>query len=343
MTFLIQQTLLYAVPLMIVALAGVFAERSGIINLALEGIMIFGAFVGVLFVRVMQGNPAILALKEADNWVALQGLEIATMLIAAALGALFSLLLSFASVNLKADQTIGGTALNLMAPALVLFLVRIIANQNTLQMATGDAASWFMIKKTTLGFSRTADLGFLGNTFLHKVYLATYICILLYVVLSIILYKTKFGLRLRSCGENPQAADSLGINVYKMRYAGTTISGALAGMGGFVYSLTTANCTSNGDVAGFGFLALAVMIFGNWKPGNIAGAALLFGMFKCIAASYSSIDINGDGIYMLAEIGISSHLYRMLPYIITLIVLAFTSKKSRAPKAEGIPYDKGQR
>ena len=343
MTFLIQQTLLYAVPLMIVALAGVFAERSGIINLALEGIMIFGAFVGVLFVRVMQGSEMIQAFKDADNWVALQGFEIATMLVAALMGALFSLLLSFASVNLKADQTIGGTALNLMAPALVLFLVRIIANQNTLQMAEGDAASWFMIKKTTLGFGRTEDLGFLGNTFLHKVYLATYICILLFVVLSIILYKTKFGLRLRSCGENPQAADSLGINVYKMRYAGTTISGALAGMGGFVYSLTTANCTSNGDVAGFGFLALAVMIFGNWKPLNIASAALLFGMFKCIAASYSSIDINGDGIYMLAEIGISSHLYRMLPYIITLIVLAFTSKKSRAPKAEGIPYDKGSR
>ena len=343
MTFLIQQTLLYAVPLMIVALAGVFAERSGIINLALEGIMIFGAFVGVLFVRVAQGSEFILGLKEANNWVALQGFELAAMLVAAILGAVFSLLLSFASVNLKADQTIGGTALNLMAPALVLFLIRIIANQNTLQMATGDAASWFMIKKTTLGFKRNAELGFLGETFLHKVYLATYVCILLFVVLSILLYKTKFGLRLRSCGENPQAADSLGINVYRMRYAGTTISGALAGMGGFVYALTTANCASNGDVAGFGFLALAVMIFGNWKPLNIAGAALLFGLFKCIAASYSSIDINGDGVYLLADLGISAHLYRMLPYLITLVVLAFTSKKSRAPKAEGIPYDKGQR
>ena len=114
-------------------------------------------------------------------------------------------------------------------------------------------------------------------------------------------------------------------------------------MGGFVYALTTANCSSNGDVAGFGFLALAVMIFGNWKPLNIAGASLLFGLFKCIAAAYSSLDINGDNVYWLAEIGISSHLYRMLPYIITLVVLAFTSKKSRAPKAEGIPYDKGQR
>ena len=343
MTFIIQQTLLYAVPLMIVALAGVFAERSGIINLALEGIMIFGAFIGVLFVNSMQNLAVFLNAARMGNWLTLQALELMAMLVAAAMGAVFSLLLSFASINLKADQTIGGTALNLMAPALVLFLVRILANQNTLQMKTGDAASWFMIKKSTFGIDKNTDLGFLGETFLNKVYLATYLCIILFIVLSVILYKTRFGLRLRACGENPQAAASLGINVYHMRYAGTTISGALAGMGGFVYSLTTANCTSNGDVAGFGFLALAVMIFGNWKPLNIAMASLLFGLFKCIAAAYSTIDINGDGIYMLANLGISSHLYRMLPYLVTLVVLAFTSKKSRAPKAEGIPYDASTR
>ena len=343
MSFLIQQTLLYAVPLMIVALAGVFAERSGIINLALEGIMIVGAFIGVLFVRSMQSFDVFTEAARSGDWLTLQGLGILAMLVSALMGAVFSLLLSFASINLKADQTVGGTALNMMAPALVLFLVRILANQNTLQMATGDAASWFMIKKSTFGIKKNVDIGFLGETFIHKVYLATYICILVFLVLSIILYKTRFGLRLRSCGENPQAADSLGINVYKMRYAGTTISGALAGMGGFVYSLTTANCTANGDVAGFGFLALAVMIFGNWKPLNIAGASLLFGLFKCIAAAYCSIDLNGDGVFTLANIGISSHLYRMLPYLVTLAVLAFTSKKSRAPKAEGIPYDKGSR
>ena len=343
MEFLIQQTLLYAVPLMIVALAGVFAERSGIINLALEGIMIFGAFIGVLFVRSVQEMDVFMTAYKTGDWLTLQGLEILAMLAAAAMGALFSLLLSFASVHLKADQTIGGTALNLMAPALVLFLVRILANQNTLNLKTGGAASWFMIKKSTFGVDKNVDWGFLGETFLNKVYLATYLCIILFIVLSILLYKTRFGLRLRSCGENPQAAGSLGINVYKMRYAGTTISGALAGLGGFVYALTTTNCTANGDVAGFGFLALAVMIFGNWKPLNIALSSLLFGLFKCIAAAYSTLDINGDGIFWLNEIGISSHLYRMLPYLVTLVVLAFTSKKSRAPKAEGIPYDKGSR
>jgi len=343
MTFIIQQTLLYAVPLMIVALAGVFAERSGIINLALEGIMIFGAFIGVLFIRTIQNFDVFTNAARQGDWLTLQGLEILAMLVAAALGAAFSLLLSFASINLKADQTIGGTALNLMAPALVLFLVRILANQNTLQMQTGGAAAWFMIKKSTFGVDKNADWGFLGETFLNKVYLATYLCIILFVVLSVILYKTRFGLRLRACGENPQAADSLGINVYRMRYAGTTISGALAGMGGFVYALTTANCSANGDVAGFGFLALAVMIFGNWKPLNIALASLLFGLFKCVAAAYTTIDINGDGVFLLAQLGISSHLYRMLPYLVTLVVLAFTSKNSRAPKAEGVPYDKGSR
>ncbi len=343
MPFLIRQTLIYAVPLMIVALAGIFAERSGIINLALEGIMIFGAFIGVLFVRIVQQAGWFDAAYANGNWVALQGFVLLTMLTAAAMGALFSLLLAFAAINLKANQTIGGTALNMLAPALVLFLIRIIANQNTLQMSTGGAAGWFMIKKTMLGYEKDAKLGFFAQAFLDKVYFATYFCLLVFVILSIILYKTRFGLRLRSCGENPQAADSLGINVVKMRYAGVTISGALAGMGGYVYALTTANCSANGDVAGFGFLALAVMIFGNWKPLNVAGGALLFGLFKCVAASFSTLDINGDGVYALTQLGLSAHFYRLLPYLITLIVLAFTSKSSRAPKAEGIPYDKSTR
>lgn len=343
MSFLIQQTLIYSIPLMIVALAGVFAERSGIVNLALEGIMIFGAFCGVGFINLMQGIPAVVNMANTGQYGKLQLLEIGALLVAGVLGAIFSLLLSFAAINLNSNQTISGTALNLLAPAIVLFLIRVLVRQNTLFMATGDAASWFMIKKSTFGVPKSVEWGFFKETFLNKVYLGDYFCVLVFIILSIILYKTKFGLRLRSCGENPQAADSLGINVQKMRYAGTTISGFLAGMGGFLYALTTSNCSANGDVAGFGFLALAVMIFGNWKPLSIAGASLLFGMFKCIAAAYSSLDINGDGIFMLKEIGVSSHLYGMIPYIVTLIVLAFTSKSSRAPKAEGIPYDKSQR
>ena len=336
MTFLIQQTMLFAVPLMIVALAGVFSERSGIINLALEGIMIFGAFIGVLAVRLLQSSEAVLAAKAAKNWAAMQGYELLAMLAAAVMGAVFSLLLSFASINLRADQTIGGTALNLLAPALVLFFVRIIANQNTLQMQEGDAASWFMIKKTTLGFDKTADLGFLGNTLLHKVYLATYICIILFIVLSIILYKTKFGLRLRACGEHPQAADSVGINVYKMRYAGVVISGALGAIGGLAYIVPPVQ-TWNFEVgvAGAGFLAMAVMIFGQWKPFNICGAAMFFAVFKSLANIADST--------FLAQLHWSSNIYNMMPFVASMVILAFTSKNSMAPKAEGIPYDKGSR
>ena len=335
MVFLIQQTMLYAVPLMIVALAGVCAERSGVINLALEGIMIFGAFMGVIFIRMFQGMGFV---QEQGQIVML-----ISMLLTGICGIAFSMLLAFSAINLRADQTIGGTALNMLAPAVVLFFIYMIAQQSTLGMAIGGAAGWFMIRPSTFGLPKDYSWGPVLDLFLNKVYPSTYVCLIIFILVSIFLYKTRTGLRLRSCGENPQAADSLGINVFKMRYLGVGLSGFLAGIGGFTYSMTTANCTSTGEVAGYGFLALAVMIFGNWTPLNIALGSLLFGLFKCIAAIYASLDINGDGVYLLAEIGISPYVYRMLPYVITLIVLAFTSKSSRVPKAEGIPYDKGQR
>ena len=335
MVFLLQQMMLYAVPLMIVALAGVCAERSGVINLALEGIMIFGAFMGVIFVRMFQNM----------GWVESQGqiIMLISMILCGICGALFSMLLAFSAINLKADQTIGGTALNMLSPAVVMFFIYMLIQQNTMGMVKGGAAGWFMIKPSTFGFPKGHSFGPFLDFFINKVYLSSYICILIFVLVSIFLYKTKTGMRLRSCGENPQAADSLGINVYKMRYLGVALSGCLAGIGGFTFSMTTANMTSNGDVAGYGYLALAVMIFGNWTPLNIAFGAVLFGLFKCIAATYATLDINGDGIFLLNELGISPYVYRMLPYIITLVVLAFTSKSSRVPKAECIPYDKGMR
>lgn len=366
MAFLIQKTLVYSIPLMIVALAGAFSERSGIINLALEGIMIFGAFIGALCTRIMlqkgvfapvietvKAEGALVATTTTTNWGQMQWFLLIVLCITAVCGAIFSLLLAFAAINLKADQTIGGTALNMLAPAIVLFFIRIIAQQNELLIGN-DAATLFMIKKDMVGIPATTNANIFTNIFdgfFDKVYLTTYIAIFLFVILSIIMYKTRFGLRLRACGENPQAADSLGINVTKMRYAGVSISGALAGMGGFIFALTTANGTANGDVAGFGFLALAVMIFGNWTPLTIAGAAFLFGFFKCIAAAYGSLDINGDGRKLLEELSnhptwgkfLNARFYRLIPYLISLLVLAFTSKKSRAPKAEGIPYDKGAR
>ncbi|HBP26302.1 MAG TPA: sugar ABC transporter permease [Acholeplasmatales bacterium] len=338
MAFLIQQTVIYTIPLMIVALAGVFAERSGIINIALEGLMVMGAFIGVLFVR------AIINLEVPLSFG--QPLLILGMLVSILGGCLFALLLGYAAINQKADQTIGGSALNLLAPALVLFFILLLTSQSVLNIDSMYSSNdYFMLNQDDFGLGTRLEnpLGVVGNILFNKTYITTWICLALYIGLSVILYKTKFGLRLRSCGENPQASASVGINVYKMRYSGILISGGLAGLGGFVYAVTIVAASSNGDVAGFGFLALAVMIFGNWKPRNIAGAALLFGLLKCISVGYPYIDINNDGIYLLNTIGISQHIYRILPYLITLIVLAFTSKKSRAPKAEGIPYDTGKR
>lgn len=338
MVFLVQQTIIYTIPLMIVALAGVFSERSGIINIALEGLMVMGAFIGVLFVR------SIISLDIPLSFG--QPLLILGMLIATLGGCLFALLLGFAAINLKADQTIGGSALNLLAPALVLFFILLLTSQSVLNIDSRYSSNdFFMLNQDDFGLGTRSEnpLGVIGNILFNKTYITTWICLTLYIVLSILLYKTKFGLRLRSCGENPQASASVGINVSKMRHIGVLISGGLAGLGGFVYSVTTVAASSNGDVAGFGFLALAVMIFGNWKPRNIAFAALLFGLLKCIAVGYPYIDINNDGIYYLNTLGISPHIYRILPYLITLVVLAFTSKKSRAPKAEGIPYDAGKR
>ena len=319
MLLLLQYTLIFASVLLLVALGGCFSEHSGVINIGLEGIMVMGALGGALMMKFLPAGTSAFVVV------------LLTVLASILLGMIYSLLLAVAAVNFKADQTLVGTAMNLLGTAAATVFVKAMNTaadpdnvSSTIQYLDGRKA--FLV-----------NIG--GFEFNWCMLLAVIALVIAYVVL----YKTRFGLRLRSCGENPQAADSLGINVYKMRYAGTTISGALAGMGGFVYALTTANCTSNGDVAGFGFLALAVMIFGNWKPLNIAGGALLFGLFKCIAAAYTSIDINGDGVFLLAELGISANFYRMLPYLITLIVLAFTSKSSRAPKAEGIPYDKAKR
>lgn len=317
MVFVIQNTLIYAIPLLVVALAGVFAERSGIINIALEGMMIFGSFVGAIFVSAMQranlldGHPQIM--------------YILAMLVSAAAGAIFSLLLSFSAINLKADQTIGGTALNMLAPALC----------NTFALALFMQEKIEMPKSTNYAFVNSNLNGFL-RIFADKAYISTYVAIAIFVLLSLWLYKTKTGLRMRACGEHPQAAASVGVNVYKMRYLGTTISGALAGMGGYIYIATTSAGTAEASVAGMGFLALAIMIFGNWKPLGIALGSLLFGFLKCLGVMSSQIDF-------MKSWNLPMYFYNMLPYVIVLVVLALTAKKSGCPKAEGIPYDKGMR
>ena len=326
--FIIQQTLLFAIPLMIVALGGVFSERSGIINLALEGEMIFGALIGAMVLKAIIGsNPSL-----ATN----QGIYLLGMLIAALSGSAFSLLLSFSAIKLKADQTIGGTALNLLAPAIVCtFGLLIFTSEKVVTNAS------FVIKLADYGEGMVAAgenpaFGWLIRLLFDKMFISTYIVIAIFIVLSLWLYRSKIGTHLRACGEHPQAADSVGINVFKMRYLGTSISGALAGLGGFVYIATCAATTAENSVAGLGFLALAIMIFGNWNPLFIALGALLFGFLKCIGVLSSQIGF-------LKALNLPLYFYNIIPYAVVLIVLVITRKKSGCPKAEGIPYDKGQR
>ena len=330
---IISMTILFAVPLLLVAMGGMFSEHSGVINIALEGMMIIGALFACFTLQGLDQSGFGPAHPQLSMFIAI--------LVAGVTGMIFSLLLGFAAINLKADQTIGGTALNQFAPAFAVVMTWAIQGQG---LTTIFIPNWVRITRDTFGLAPVDGPSFWNNLIFKYFYLTTPVAIVLFIAAYIVMYKTRFGLRLRACGEHPQAADSVGINVYKMRYAGVLLSGALGAIGGMAYIVPPVQ-TWNFEVgvAGAGFLALAVMIFGNWKPVNIAASSLLFGLFKCIAASYASIDINGDGVYMLAEIGISAHLYRMLPYIVTLLVLAFTSKSSRAPKAEGIPYDKGSR
>ena len=194
------------------------------------------------------------------------------------------------------------------------------------------------ITRDTFGLAPVDGPSFWNNLIFKYFYLTTPVAIVLFIAAYIVLYKTRFGLRLRACGEHPQAADSVGINVYKMRYAGVLISGLLGGIGGLAYTVA-AGSGFNSDVGGYGFLALAVMIFGNWKPLPILGASLFFALFKVIAALNSTLSFlpKFEGVKEI------SNFYQMLPYIVTMIVLIFTSKNSQAPKAEGIPYDKGSR
>lgn len=314
MIFLVQKTMLFSIPLLVVALGGMFSERSGIVNIALDGIMIFGAFCSVMFLNVMQ------------DYMSGQPLLILAIFVAGISGILISLLHAYASVNLNADQVISGTAINLLAPAIAIYVARMVQG---VQQITFD--NTFRIREVPI----LSDIPIIGPMFFKQAYITTYIGFAILIVSAIVLYRTRFGLRLRACGEHPQAADSVGINVYKMRYAGVMISGFLGGLGGLIFVVPTST-EFNSTVSGYGFLALAVMIFGNWKPLPILGAALFFGAMKTIAAAYS-------GIPWLLALDIDSAFFKMTPYVATLIVLAFTSKKSQAPRAEGIPYDKGQR
>ncbi|MBR3105051.1 MAG: ABC transporter permease [Lachnospiraceae bacterium] len=313
MLLLLQYTLIFASVLILVALGGCISEHSGVINLGLEGIMIMGALGGALTLKYLSPDTSAI-------------LILLLVLLAAMLcGLAYSLLLAVACINFKADQTLVGTALNMLAAA----VATVIAKSVNIAENPDNVSSTVQYVRN----KKALVLSIGTNQFNLFIPVAVIALVLIYVLL----YKTRFGLRLMACGEHPQAADSVGINVYKMRAAAVLISGMLAGIGGIVYiTAGVSEWKFEVGVAGFGFLALAVMIFGQWKPLNIGLAALLFGFFRALSNVYSGFDF-------LAALNIPGSVYNMMPYIISLVVLAFTSSRSRAPKAEGIPYDKGQR
>mgnify|MGYP004634562893 FL=1 len=313
MILLLQYTLIFASVLSLVALGGCFSEHSGIINLGLEGIMVMGALGGAMAMNILSSctNAFIMV--------------VTVCLFAVAFGVLYSLLLGVASIHCNADQTLVGTAMNMLATALAAIVARGYNSSKNSQdvstiLAYVNQKKAFIVKLGSFEFSWFMLIAAVAL-----------------IIGFVLFYKTRFGLRLRACGENPQAADSVGINVYKMRWWGVIISGILGGLGGITYiTAGVSEWKFEVGVAGFGFLALAVMIFGQWKPHKIALTALLFGFFRALSNVYT-------GIGFFAALHLPGTVYNMMPYIISLVVLALTSQNSAAPKAEGIPYEKGHR
>ena len=301
----------YTIPLLITALGALYCERSGIVNIGLDGLMIVGSFAGALTVSKLQANGVAGAL-----WIGL--------LVAVIVGVLFSLLHAFASINLNADQVISGTAINMIAGALTVFLARNITGSGNIRITNG-----FIPKDIPI----LSEIPVIGPLFFTKTYATTWLVLLILVLSIFILYKTSFGLRLRSCGEHPQASAAAGISVFKMRYIGVMISGGMSALGGAII-LVTYSGEFNGSVAGLGFLALAALIFGQWRPLGILGATFFFGFASTIANVSQAIP-------SLAQI--PGVVLKTFPYIVTLIALVLFSKSSQAPKAAGEPFDAGMR
>lgn len=301
----------YTIPLLITALGGLFSERSGVVNIGLEGLMIVGSFTGALTISILYP-----ILPGGAVWIGL--------LMAAVFGALFSLLHAFASINLNANQVISGTAINMIAGALTVFLARKISGSGNIQIVSG---------LTRRNIPVLDKIPLIGKLLFSQTYATTWAILFILLFAWFLLYKTAFGLRLRACGEHPEAADAAGVNVLLIRYIGVMMSGAFAGLGGAII-LVTYSGEFNGSVAGLGFLALASLIFGQWKPLGILGATFFFG-FAATLANVSQV------IPELAKIpGI---VLKAFPYVVTLIALVVFSKSSAAPKAAGRPFAHGKR
>lgn len=300
-----------AVPLLITSLGGLFSERSGVVNIGLEGLMVVGGFASAAATVGLEPS-----LGGAAIWVSL--------LVAMVIGALFSVLHAFASINLNANQVISGTAINMIAGAVTVFLARTITGSGNIQLTNG-------IPRFDVPF--LVDIPLLGKLFFYQTYGTTWLILAILALGAFVLYKTAFGLRLRACGEHPHAADAAGINVFKVRYAAVMISGALAGLGGATI-LVTYSGEFSGSVAGMGFLALAALIFGQWKPLGVLGATFFFGF----AATLANASQAEPALQAIPEV-----ILKVFPYVVTLLALILFSKSTQAPRAAGEPFEKGKR
>lgn len=307
--------MLFLMPLIVSGIGDLVAERAGILFMCVEGVMVFGAFFGVLMIRLFSETiPKI-------------PLLILCLVVAAVAGIIMALFHGFAAVHLKAEQNISSTAVNTLAPALTMLISKSVFGTDNFVY---DSSVFIIPKVPVLG-----DIPVIGPLLFQGCYPTTFIGVGLFILTWFVLYKTRFGLQLRSTGENPQASDSVGINVYKMRYLATIITGALAGIGGFTYILTT-SYVFMGEVYGYGYLALSIVSLGQWKPKGILLGALLFGCIGVLSSAYASLPI-------IKDLPIPAVVYRILPYLITLVVVSINPDKNNAPAICGEPYDKGKR
>lgn len=313
LTIVVPSTLLWAAPLIFTALGGIFSERSGVVNIGLEGLMVIGAFSSIVFNLTFVDT-----FGSATPWIAL--------LVAMAAGALFSMLHAVASITFRADHTVSGVAINLLAVGVCLFLVKQIYGKGE----TGIIREGF--RKIDVPVLK--DIPIIGEIFFQNTYWTSFVAIIAAIIGWYVVYKTPFGLRLRSVGEHPMAADTMGINVTKMRYLGVIISGALGGIGGAVYAQSITSNFSHATISGQGFMALAAMIFGKWHPLGALGAGIFFGFAQ-------SISIIGSSLPFLKEI---PNVYLLVaPYVLTILALTGFIGRADAPKASGTHYIKGTR
>lgn len=309
-------TLIFSTPIIITAIGGMFSERSGVVNIALEGMMMIGGFFAA---------TAIVFFERSEGWVGSSAPWLA-LLVGIVAGGVISVVHAYLSINLRADQVISGTAINLLAGGLTIYLSQIIFGQQrteTFQLG--------FIKTTYPGLSK---IPIIGRLLFTNIYPTVYLALALVLISWFVLYQTPFGLRLRATGEHPHAVDSMGINVFKMRYIGVILSGCFAGLGGAVMVLTFDTQYTSGSIHGIGFIALAALIFGQWRPAGLLGASLFFGFSQILGIYATSFDFLSK---------IPAEYFNAFPYIITVIALVVFSGKSVGPRAAGQPYDKGQR